>query len=591
MINYPIFILKLPVRVENTLFKNGIKNLSDLSDKNEKEILKIKNLGYKSIQIISNSIVKLLFNETQIISLTKYSFTFDQSVQLLSKALDSKSKVISNSAKKEDISLDSYSENLTKWILLSINSICSSSRQRIILEKRLRFLTKNSPLTALTLDEVGCLPNFQTTRERVRQIEKKILTKIDGFIISFNLQHKNEYKLFNNNLDQMLKELRVLSWPDELEFLNKKNLFDTDKLSKKFFRYFFEKEFYKNINIHFLKIKHNTFFIYNNSFDKKKTIKIINKILKYLNKSKKVEIQENVLFETVFPNNSLNQEEILILRKIISKLSNYRYSSNNKFKKKNLNIEDYACKILNINQKPMHFTELAKEINKISNKKRTINTIKNAFTAANSIHSVGKGKYALKEWKMKESIRIRYDNNLSVKNLVENYIKNYGKSENIKIINYVKGKRHASTHTINQAICDINKKYGYSKKNNKLSTSIIEYIDINGPSTVEDIFRNLKEKRTTLKKVSLYSYLYNSKFVSKKDNHWFLTNYYFDRFNHKDSTTIREKLANYLRNNNPATLDEIVNDLSKNTKTTRNTIRSYLSEMGIKADNNQKYSL
>jgi len=239
----------------------------------------------------------------------------------------------------------------------------------------------------------------------------------------------------------------------------------------------------------------------------------------------------------------------------------------------------------------MHFTELAKEINKISNKKRTINTIKNAFGKSNLIHSVGRGKYALNEWKMKKNIRTRYDNNLSVKNLVENYIKNNGRSENKKIIDYVKSKRNASINTINQAICDINKKYGYSKKNNKLSTSIIDYININGPSTVEDIFKNLINKKLTIKKESIYSYLYNSKYVSKKNNYWFLSNYYFEKIKDKNSTTIREKLVNYLRKNKPATLDEIVSDISKDTKTTRNTIKSYLSEMGIKADNNKKYSL
>ena len=129
------------------------------------------------------------------------------------------------------IELDrSYLKNLNEEISYNLlNDICKNllkPNQYEVL--KLRF---GLDLQAkLTLEEIAILPNFDVTRERIRQIEAKALTRLrlnkSKFIQIFNTVNKNlEKKLFYNNVFQQkeFKHSNILIFLTELIYKSQSN--------------------------------------------------------------------------------------------------------------------------------------------------------------------------------------------------------------------------------------------------------------------------------------------------------------------------------------------------------------------------------
>lgn len=145
--NDPIDILGLPLKTENTLKINGIKTLEELNIFTQEEILKIHNIGLKTMNFLDlvkkHIAFKLSSNENKNID-----------------ELDQTPDIIKETSILNESLIDSLIER------------AGDTRSMDILKRR--FGLSNGERE--TLEEIG--RDYGVTRERIRQIQKKALRKI-----------------------------------------------------------------------------------------------------------------------------------------------------------------------------------------------------------------------------------------------------------------------------------------------------------------------------------------------------------------------------------------------------------------------------
>ena len=158
----PIEELRLSVRSYNCLSKAGIRNIGELIERKECELLTIRNFGRKSLAEIK----KLLFESGLTLG------TLFSSADYITPA----SPIVNTDSDKliSPQSFESCLEYIYKYIVQkgALREVLNDRKLILILEKRL--LAKNK----LTLDQLGA--KLLLTRERVRQLETKAIKRLYG---------------------------------------------------------------------------------------------------------------------------------------------------------------------------------------------------------------------------------------------------------------------------------------------------------------------------------------------------------------------------------------------------------------------------
>ena len=252
---------------------------------------------------------------------------------------------------------------------------------------------------AKTLDEIG--KEYEITRERVRQIEMEAIKKLKNISRKYNLDGVFNYvrevieshggivseekiiKIFLDNknsksnkqivllilsLDDKIKTLRETRTYKRIYFYEKENVLKFEKAIEKTKNYLREK---------------------NRSVD-------FNEIAKLINESVK---EYGFLFLSTKATKSYLEANKIILKNILGEWGYEKWSHINP-----KNIRDKAYLSLKKNKKPLHFTEIANEINIIWTKKKKTNsqTVHNELIKDDRFVLVGRGIYALKEWGYEE---------------------------------------------------------------------------------------------------------------------------------------------------------------------------------------------
>lgn len=243
----------------------------------------------------------------------------------------------------------------------------------------------------------------------------------------------------------------------------------------------------------------------------------------------------------------------------------------------------------------MHFNEVTDKINSSFMHEYSSRVVSSGMLASPLFHSIGGGYYALSSWGMEKYSRTRHDDSLSVKTLVEEYIKENGSSRFEDISSYIKTKRKASDYTIHQALSDLGcrqdskKRYHWNnKKSISLEQRIYNYLRENGPSKIDEIIL-FTEKYRKYSKPSYYLRLNMMGCRRDEDGRYHLGTYTTEGKNNR--STIKNHLEEYLRQSGPVDLNQIYEHLSKQGNVSKDTIKSYLGKMGLKQDENRKYFL
>lgn len=242
----------------------------------------------------------------------------------------------------------------------------------------------------MTLESIG--KNYNITRERVRQIENFALSSI---------KKTDEYKESSyvfEELKEIIKSLGSVVREDVL----------MDHISK-------DKITQNHINLYlilggnFTKMKENNDFHARWSVDDVTSVCVENGIsqLCYTIKDDELLKGEDVIERFVtnlddlvdeYKNNREIIERYLTTSKKIDKndLGEWGRSTSPHIKARG--IKDYAYLIVRKNGKPMHFKEVAEEINKIFKKRANVATCHNELIKDDRFVLVGRGMYGLKEW-------------------------------------------------------------------------------------------------------------------------------------------------------------------------------------------------
>ncbi len=584
--NYPIFSINLPERIENSLIKSNINTLSSLANCHQSDLLKIKNIGQTSINIIISQAKRFISkNFSKIIDISELenidSFNDISSLlkELLTKqAIESRKNLQSKS--KEEMILDYFSD-LETYLNDFIQSNILTNKEKIILNNRLRIMKNNSSIRTYTLEEIGNNNQVNLTRERVRQLEKKLLIKLSNKIDFFNSFHFNEHQLIRTVIINYVNQLGFIQWPNDLPLLINELNVNNKLLNIKFYEYLTFREINKISGLNEYKYKDLSYFFYNDDFNR---IQINNILKNCINRLKKYEypiINENDLYDKSL----LNTKEVKLIRDIISKLSDFIFFDN-QYKIKEMKPYQFAYLILEEHNNPMHYEILFNKIKERTNV-GSILTFKNSLLNDKHIITQGNGMYALNKWGLKRYKRnVHYGKN-TVKNLIREYIAINLNASNDQIKQYVLSKRNAADTTITQGISDVNQKLNRHSKKISIPDLIIEFFSNHKEANFKQIYTYIEKRKHNVKKGQVYTAIYN--YCKKNDE----GNYYLYKNKKKrvKNNSIKEKLILCLKENTPLTLDEIFVILSKNNKVSKNTIRSYISSLEIKQDENGKYSL
>jgi hypothetical protein len=592
----PIFILMLPKRIENRLNTMGINTLGKLSKTNKLILLKQKGFGNKSLFEIYKCIMKYIGSHNKASTLINMKIpNIDDALHLLMQYINS--NTINNHVDQNNYS--KYYENLFNYLSTSISSMSIFSiREKIILRERLRFFSNNMSSRTHTLEGIATMKTFSTTRERVRQIENKLIKKIEKVILIYNHNNKKEYQLFKKCIIDNGNNIGLIRIPRDISILMKNINIDEGYFSRNFFIYLLTNIIYqkKDNLITNIRIKNNEFkyILFNKDFDNNKTMRVINeanKIIKMLNITS---IREDELLRSIGYNlEDLNDNERKAIREILSTISKFKYSQIGIYQKKHIGSSWHAYKILDIKKRPMHKKELAELVKaSIGDSNRSEYTIYNSLINNPEIHSIGKGVYALTKWGMKKYVRTRHEGSLSVKNLVKECIENNTNPTKIEIVQYVQSKRDASIHTINQVISDI----GYKLNKINISHLIVKCLRENGASNINEIFDYVIQTKPNTSIGGIYQAISKLKLIKDSNNIYSFNNVGINsevRQNKLNVPTIRIKLEEYLRKYNNASLEDILDYLSNYYKKNVSvfTIKSYLSDIGVRQNSKGKYSL
>lgn len=319
----------------------------------------------------------------------------------------------------------SFSPNsVTKKLLSSLDT-----RPKKVLEERFGLVS----LEPRTLESIG--QEYGITRERVRQIEAFAINKI---------RNSEAFK----QLPDVFKELQdgingkggLVQEDDFLSFLSKKEQEQ---------RHFF---FLLVVGEPFERLKEDEYFHHSWTVDANRASGIRDAL-----KRTHDEITDDRLFAekeiiSVFEKHlndiierKLEQEVLLSLLKVsrvISKnpLGEWGVASSPFIKPRGM--RDYAFLVMRKHGSPMHFTEVAKAIQKIFSRMAHVQTVHNELIKDGRFVLVGRGLYALKEWGYENGIVrdvickiLKEDNSMCRDDIIKRVLKERYVKENTILVN------------------------------------------------------------------------------------------------------------------------------------------------------------
>lgn len=300
-------------------------------------------------------------------------------------------------------------------------------RSRDVLVKRYG-LGKES--NKMTLEAIG--KEYSITRERVRQIEEHGLN-----LIRKSDQYTELEEVFVE-LKGVIDDLGVLISEDELL----ENISKTESIQNSV-------HFILVIGEFFLKHKENEHFMHRWSVDKDLALIVEESIKKlYTNLKKEDIISEEELIKSFIGHlqdiSEKYKEEEILKRwlKLSKKISRNPLGEWGKSESPNINVKgirDYAFLVIRRHGSPIHFREVAEEIQKLFNKKAHVATTHNELIKDSRFVLVGRGLYALTEW--------GYSNGV-VRDVIREVIEKEGPLTKDEIIEKVLKERYVKENTV-----------------------------------------------------------------------------------------------------------------------------------------------
>jgi len=463
---YPIELLNLSTRLENSLKKAKINTLNDLSGKNEIAISKIRNIGFAQINYLNSHLFLYLCNTRYLDCTNDALKEFDHTLSCLQQFIATKAD--NNKPHELAANLDSinaYLHNLWNEIVdlqLSEKEIC-------ILHYRLRFVADKKSDFPYTLEEIGQLSQLNLTRERIRQIEKKLLNKIKRRILLCQL----ESSCFSDLLQQfsrIIKQKGVLEWPISLPEIIKDLMLPLADFSPSFYKFIIE-EYVIPLEFTILDIGKTKYLLATRFSDHDKLLSHLKKCLELIDNNSALFLQtsyiSNILVEQFSDRLSDIQKEILL--RIISIMSDYSMYPDLTFHRKKTSRIGFVYEVLNNEGKPLHYEEITRRINVLTHRNYSSRSMMSVLLSSPLTHSLGDGRYALKEWGYKVYHRTRFDNDLSINSLIKSFMMQNSPCTYNAIESYILSRREASPYTIKCALnllgyhADFDHKYSLSK--------------------------------------------------------------------------------------------------------------------------------
>ncbi len=287
-----------------------------------------------------------------------------------------------------------------------------------------------------TLEEIG--KHFNVTRERIRQIEKNALTKLQRNVGNTELQQLNEFikNLLKENGGIMTDEnlfsalINLLDKSDVEVNRNAINLsLSLDKELEKIPNTINYHPYIKFTDINDGDIKQIT----------QKTINILNKKTDILSNSKIFDDLKKH-FKELDATKLQQVISIFTLDKRLKPVENgiglatWRHINPR-------TLRDKIYYVLNRNKKPLHFIDIVNRITelKFDNKRINLQAVHNELIRHDQFVLIGRGIYALKEWGFKEG---------TVAEIITDILKDGKAKSQDKIINHVLEQRQVKKITI-----------------------------------------------------------------------------------------------------------------------------------------------
>ena len=284
--------------------------------------------------------------------------------------------------------------DLSRLIFDMINKLPERSKNIII--KRFNFDNKGEK----TLGEIG--KEYGITRERVRQVEVESMAKLKSIGRKYNLDKIFDYlRETIKNHGGIISEEKIINslFSDGKNFKANKRvallillLDDKIKILKETKNY---KKIYFCEKENVLKFEEVLRGIKDYLQEKNRSANF-NEIMKFINESVK---DRSPLPLSAMAIKSYLDANKIILKNILEEWGCERWPHINP-----RNIRDKSYLSLKKNKKPLHFTEIADEINIIWPKKKKTNnqTVHNELIKDDRFVLIGRGIYALKEWGYKQ---------------------------------------------------------------------------------------------------------------------------------------------------------------------------------------------
>ena len=321
-----------------------------------------------------------------------------------------------------NITLSFKPKNVTKKLLGAL-----SDRAKLVVTKRYGLDKDNE---RMTLESIG--EQYSITRERVRQIEHAALQ---------NIRKSSAYKQEKASFDELTKVIDdlggVLSEEDLLNVLAK------DQSTKNHLNFMLV------VGDNFKKEKEDSEFKHRWHVDQSLSKKIHEALRKlYKNLESDSLIPESELIQEFLNNlQDVNQkyltEEIakrwLSISKLIDKNPLGEWGKSDSSNVRTKGIRDYAFLAMRKHGSPIHFRDIAKQIEKLFNKKAHIATTHNELIKDKRFVLVGRGLYALSEWGYLSGV---------VKDVIKKVLDKSGPLTKDEIIQKVLKERYVKENTI-----------------------------------------------------------------------------------------------------------------------------------------------
>lgn len=324
---------------------------------------------------------------------------------------------------KTDFQLSFKPTDLTKKLLAGL-----SERAQDVLQKRYGL---NSDSRYRTLEAIG--GEYGITRERVRQIENFAMAAIkkSPFFKDADAKYFNELKRLMENCGGVVHERDFLeSITTDKNLQNHIHFFLV--LSDAFIRLKEDEEFHHRwtVNPVFAEKVHNSLRHLCEQFNNDDLISEAKLVSDFLNQLKEV---------TKDPRVEDFARRWIAISKIISRnpLGEWGLTSSPNVHLRG--IRDYAFLVLRKHGSPMHFSEVAKQIEKTFSKSAHPATCHNELIKDKRFVLVGRGLYALAEWGYAPGV---------VADVIKNILKKNGPLGRKEIINQVLKERHVKENTI-----------------------------------------------------------------------------------------------------------------------------------------------